>query len=134
MNRIWIGRWYGASTGLSMFNVSSGQHFLDLLTALDFLIMRLCSHMISVMKAKKGTMTQKRSHQSMNFMSAILGRVWLTPWYIVYITSIMVKDRPIATFIKVKIKVYKIKDVICIYEFRLMVVVLRHLGIALCPC
>ena len=49
-----------------------------------------------MMKTTKGTSRQNISQTSMNFRYAVAGRTWEILWYIVYMTSMMVRERPIA--------------------------------------
>ena len=47
-------------------------------------------------KTKKGTIKQNMSQMSMNFRYAVAGNVSEMLWYIVYMTSMMVRTSPIA--------------------------------------
>ena len=47
-------------------------------------------------KTKKGTSKQNISQISMNFKYAVCGSDWEMLWYIVYMTSMIVRDNPMA--------------------------------------
>jgi hypothetical protein len=49
-----------------------------------------------MMKTMKGTRRQKMSQTSMNFRYAVAGKTCEMLWYIVYMTSMMVRDNPMA--------------------------------------